>query len=176
MSISEPASVVVGARKRRNAPADHSGILPSTCMSRLGSAPETWPRRQPLHMRNGNERKWKHCCGARSLDDERCRHAANQLPTRQIANAMAGVLDIGWRRSLDSLLCSAFVGSHCPKHGLVLSRGLRSSDPCRSGSHESNQPSGETHQAGFRRLKIAKCNSNRSPRLNTNTDGPKQVK
>src|SRR2546421_247385 len=49
MSISEPASVVVGARKRRNAPADHSGILPSTCMSLLGSAPETWPRRQPLH-------------------------------------------------------------------------------------------------------------------------------
>jgi hypothetical protein len=37
----------------------------------------------------------------RSLNDERCKRAANQLPTRQIANAMAGVPDIGWRRSLD---------------------------------------------------------------------------
>jgi transposase len=68
MSISEPASVVVGARKRRNAPADNSGILPSTCMSLLGSAPETWPRRQPLHMRNGNERKWKHCLRSSRTD------------------------------------------------------------------------------------------------------------
>jgi hypothetical protein len=35
---------------------------------------------------------WKH---------ERRRRAANQLPTRQIANAMAGVPDITWRTSLD---------------------------------------------------------------------------
>lgn len=41
----------------------------------------------------------------RTLDDEGCKRAANQLPTRQIANAMAGVPDIGWRRSLDR--CSA---------------------------------------------------------------------
>ncbi len=39
------------------------------------------------------------------LDNEKGRRAANQLPTRQIANAMAGVPDIGWRRSLDR--CSA---------------------------------------------------------------------
>jgi hypothetical protein len=39
------------------------------------------------------------------LDDNRRRRAANQFPARQIANAMAGVPDIGWRRSLDR--CSA---------------------------------------------------------------------
>lgn len=39
------------------------------------------------------------------VDDERRRRAANQFPARQIANAMAGVPDIGWRRSLDR--CSA---------------------------------------------------------------------
>ncbi len=39
------------------------------------------------------------------LEDEKDRRAANQLPTRQIANAMAGVPDIRWRRSLDR--CSA---------------------------------------------------------------------
>jgi hypothetical protein len=39
------------------------------------------------------------------VDDDRRRRAANQFPARQIANAMAGVPDIGWRRSLDR--CSA---------------------------------------------------------------------
>lgn len=39
------------------------------------------------------------------LEDEKDQRAANQLPARQIANAMAGVPDIGWRRSLDR--CSA---------------------------------------------------------------------
>lgn len=34
-------------------------------------------------------------------DDDRRRRTANQFPARQIANAMAGVPDIGWRRSLD---------------------------------------------------------------------------
>jgi len=38
-------------------------------------------------------------------EDERRRRAANQFPSRQIANAMAGVPDISWRRSLDR--CSA---------------------------------------------------------------------
>ena len=33
--------------------------------------------------------------------DERRKSAANQLPTRQIANAMAGVPDVAWRTSLD---------------------------------------------------------------------------
>jgi len=36
-----------------------------------------------------------------SWEHERGRRAANQLPTRQIANAMAGVPDIAWRTSLD---------------------------------------------------------------------------
>jgi hypothetical protein len=35
------------------------------------------------------------------MDDDRRKRAANQFPARQIANAMAGVPDIGWRRSLD---------------------------------------------------------------------------
>ena len=39
------------------------------------------------------------------VDDDRRRRAANQFPARQIANVMAGVPDIGWRRSLDR--CSA---------------------------------------------------------------------
>jgi hypothetical protein len=34
-------------------------------------------------------------------NDETRRRAANQFPTRQIANAMAGVPDISWSRSLD---------------------------------------------------------------------------
>jgi hypothetical protein len=38
-------------------------------------------------------------------DDARRRRACNQLPTRQIANAMAGVPEIVWRTSLDR--CSA---------------------------------------------------------------------
>jgi hypothetical protein len=40
-----------------------------------------------------------------AADDDIRRRAANQLPARQIANAMAGVPDISWRRSLDR--CSA---------------------------------------------------------------------
>jgi hypothetical protein len=36
-----------------------------------------------------------------SWEHKRRRRAANQLPTRQIANAMAGVPDIAWRTSLD---------------------------------------------------------------------------
>ena len=39
------------------------------------------------------------------VNDDRRKRAANQFPARQIANAMAGVPDIGWRRSLDR--CSA---------------------------------------------------------------------
>lgn len=39
------------------------------------------------------------------FDDERRPRAANQFPSRRIANAMAGIPDIGWRRSLDR--CSA---------------------------------------------------------------------
>jgi hypothetical protein len=39
------------------------------------------------------------------FDDESRPRAANQFPSRQIANAMAGIPDIGWRRSLDR--CSA---------------------------------------------------------------------
>jgi hypothetical protein len=39
------------------------------------------------------------------VNDERRKRAANQFPARQIASAMAGVPDIGWRRSLDR--CSA---------------------------------------------------------------------
>jgi len=34
-----PANVVVSVRRRRNAPAERSGILPSTWKNRLGSAP-----------------------------------------------------------------------------------------------------------------------------------------
>ena len=40
-----------------------------------------------------------------AVDDDIRRRAANQFPARQIANAMAGVPDISWRRSLDR--CSA---------------------------------------------------------------------
>jgi hypothetical protein len=40
-----------------------------------------------------------------AVDDDTRRRAANQFPARQIANAMAGVPDISWRRSLDR--CSA---------------------------------------------------------------------
>ena len=40
-----------------------------------------------------------------TLEDERRRRASNHLPTRQIANAMAGVPNIAWRTSLDR--CSA---------------------------------------------------------------------
>jgi len=36
-----------------------------------------------------------------SWEHKRRKRAANQLPTRQIANAMAGVPDIAWRTSLD---------------------------------------------------------------------------
>jgi hypothetical protein len=39
------------------------------------------------------------------VNDDRRGRAVNQFPARQIANAMAGVPDIGWRRSLDR--CSA---------------------------------------------------------------------
>lgn len=37
----------------------------------------------------------------RPADDERRKRAANHLPTRQIANAMAGVPKLSWRTSLD---------------------------------------------------------------------------
>ena len=40
-----------------------------------------------------------------AVNDDIRRRAANQFPARQIANAMAGVPDISWRRSLDR--CSA---------------------------------------------------------------------
>jgi len=36
-----------------------------------------------------------------SLEDEKRKCAANRLPTRQIANAMAGVPKLSWRRSSD---------------------------------------------------------------------------
>lgn len=35
------------------------------------------------------------------LNNEKRHRAANQFPSRQIANAMAGVPDLSWRRSLD---------------------------------------------------------------------------
>lgn len=63
MPISEPASVVVRAHRKRNAPMDSSGILPSTCRSRLGNGgprPGRDARLRPC-ARNGNERKWRHC-------------------------------------------------------------------------------------------------------------------
>jgi hypothetical protein len=34
------------------------------------------------------------------VNNEKRKRAANQFPVRQIANAMAGVPDIGWRRSI----------------------------------------------------------------------------
>jgi len=35
------------------------------------------------------------------LEDEKRKRAANRLPTRQIANAMAGVPKLSWRTSMD---------------------------------------------------------------------------
>ena len=71
-----------------------------------------------------------------SWDDETCRRATNKLSARQIANAMAGVPDIGLASIPRSLFWSAFASSYSPKHGPVLSRGLRYPDTWKSGSHE----------------------------------------
>jgi hypothetical protein len=52
-------------------------------------------------------------------NDERRKRAANRLPTRQIANAMAGVPELSWRTSLDrcSKNPSAFpVGANTEQH------------------------------------------------------------
>ncbi len=50
----------------------------------------------------------------RSSDSERRRAAANRLPTRQIANAMAGVPKLKWRTSLDR--CSKHPSSYRVGH------------------------------------------------------------
>jgi hypothetical protein len=55
----------------------------------------------------------------RPADDDRRRRAANRLPTRQIANAMAGVPELGWRTSLDkcsSNPCSYEVALNTDRH------------------------------------------------------------
>ena len=60
--------VYIGTRKRcggcsQKAQCTSSplSILPSTCMNRLGNAPESWPTRQLLPMRSDNESKWRRC-------------------------------------------------------------------------------------------------------------------
>lgn len=54
-----------------------------------------------------------------STNVERRRRAANRLPTRQIANAMAGVPKLNWRTSLDrssKTPCTARVGYETMRH------------------------------------------------------------
>jgi hypothetical protein len=59
MLISGRAQVVVRARKTRNAPAEHSAILPSTWRSPPGNAHASWPTRQSSRTHRGKERRWK---------------------------------------------------------------------------------------------------------------------
>jgi hypothetical protein len=60
-----------------------------------------------LHERSGKHLRKATVLAALDLplDTDSQKRAANQLPTRKIANAMAGVPELGWRRSLDR--CSA---------------------------------------------------------------------
>jgi RHS repeat-associated protein len=53
-----------------------------------------------------------------SLDDEQRKRAANRLPTRQIANAMAGVPKLKWRTSLDK--CSPRPSSYRVGHNTAM--------------------------------------------------------
>jgi hypothetical protein len=53
----------------------------------------------------------------RPFDSEQRRRAANRLPTRQIANAMAGVPKLKWRTSLDK--CSERPSSYRVGHNAV---------------------------------------------------------
>jgi hypothetical protein len=53
------------------------------------------------------------------VDDERRRRAANRLPTRQIANAVAGLPELEWRTSLDRCSenpCSYPVALNADRH------------------------------------------------------------
>ena len=61
MPISGPANAVVRARKKRNAPVEHSVILPSTWMSLPGNGHASWPTRHSSRTHSGKERRWKHC-------------------------------------------------------------------------------------------------------------------
>jgi transposase len=59
MPISEPANAVVRARKKHNAPVEHSAILPSTWMSLPGNVRASWPIHQSSPMHSAKGRKWK---------------------------------------------------------------------------------------------------------------------
>src|SRR5437899_129351 len=61
MPISGPANAVVRARKKRNAPVEHSVILPSTWMSLPGNGHASWTTRHSSRTHSGKERRWKHC-------------------------------------------------------------------------------------------------------------------
>jgi hypothetical protein len=54
--ISGHANVVVHARKKRNAPVEHSGFLPSTWVSLPGNAPASWSTRQSLEGTAGKKK------------------------------------------------------------------------------------------------------------------------
>jgi hypothetical protein len=54
-TTSEPASVVVRARRNRNAPVQRSGLLSSTGTSRLGNGHESWRTRQSSRLHSGKE-------------------------------------------------------------------------------------------------------------------------
>ena len=60
-TTSEPASVVVRAHKKGNAPVQLSGPLSSTGTNRLGKEHGSWRIRQSSRRHNGRERKWKRC-------------------------------------------------------------------------------------------------------------------
>lgn len=82
-------------------------------MKRLLRLRPEWQKRllenvAALHEFLGSERFGKTLPQATALDalnlplnNEKRHRAANQFPTRQIANAVAGVPDLSWRRSLD---------------------------------------------------------------------------
>ena len=63
--------------RKRNAPAESSAILPFTCRSRLGNAPETWSRRLPPR-RNGQRRKGEALCAEPQESDRTASPALSQ--------------------------------------------------------------------------------------------------
>jgi len=65
----------------------------------------------------------------RPAQDEKQKRAANRLPTRQIANAMAGLPELEWRTSLDKCSRNPCSLSGGTQHGPALSGNVQISVP-----------------------------------------------
>ena len=110
-----PPYVVEHARKDRNAPAQHSAVLPSTCMNPLGNVHVSWLTPKSSRTHNGKEKRLRvssetvgHALKYLGLYSRRLGSAGRGLVLDEATKSQAHSLGQAYEVSVDEPVCA-----HC---------------------------------------------------------------